>query len=122
MFLKLNNMKIFFFVLCMLISVSVSADSPEILDAKAELQSSQRYNIAVTLRHPDTGWEHYADEWVVEVDGEIIAIRTLHHPHVDEQPFTRSLRDVNIPNDAKSVNIYAKCNQNDRSKGFVLHR
>jgi hypothetical protein len=27
----------------------------------------------------------------------VLATRTLLHPHVDEQPFTRSLRNVKIP-------------------------
>lgn len=45
----------------------------------------------VTLRHADTGWEHYADAWrVVDGQGRVLAQRTLAHPHVTEQPFTRS--------------------------------
>ena len=35
--------------------------------------------------------------------GEIIATRTLHHPHVDEQPFSRSLSGVKIPDAVKQV-------------------
>ena len=34
---------------------------------------------------------------------EIIATRTLHHPHVDEQPFTRSLSGVKIPEDVEQI-------------------
>ena len=45
----------------------------------------------VTVRHADTGWEHYADGWdVVGPDGTVLGTRVLAHPHVDEQPFTRS--------------------------------
>ena len=42
--------------------------------------------------HPDTGWDDYADGWrVLDMDGNELGMRVLHHPHVDEQPFTRSL-------------------------------
>lgn len=56
------------------------------------------WDIETTLRHDDRGWNHYADAWrVVTADGHVLGTRTLYHPHVDEQPFTRSLRDVVIP-------------------------
>jgi len=45
----------------------------------------------VTLSHADTGWEDYADGWRVELeDGTVLGTRVLGHPHVNEQPFTRS--------------------------------
>ena len=108
-------------LICILaFSKTTLAGSPIIEKAETRLKTNQLYDVIVTLKHADTGWDHYADEWVVEVDGEIIATRTLHHPHVDEQPFTRSLRNVNIPRDAKSVKIYAKCNKEHRSQAYVL--
>jgi len=52
----------------------------------------------VTLEHPDTGWNHYADGWrIVDSKGNVLGNRTLYHPHVNEQPFTRSLSSVKIP-------------------------
>ncbi len=64
------------------------------------------YAFSVTLRHADTGWDHYADRWeVLTLDGEILATRTLFHPHVDEQPFTRSLGGVKVPPGTKKVRI-----------------
>lgn len=73
------------------------AGAPVILDASA-VRSGATYTISVTLRHGDTGWEHYADGWSVRLpDGTELGYRTLVHPHVDEQPFTRSLGGVNIP-------------------------
>ena len=55
------------------------------------------FDFAVTVRHDDSGWDHYANRWeVVGPDGRVIATRTLFHPHVDEQPFTRHLRGVAI--------------------------
>ena len=66
------------------------------------------YTFNVTVRHADEGWEHYANRWdVVAPDGTVLGTRVLLHPHVDEQPFTRSLRGVEIPEGVKSVVIRA---------------
>lgn len=63
------------------------------------------YYFEVTLRHADTGWEHYADWWRVRTqDGKEIARRVLYHPHVNEQPFTRALDSaVKIPDGIDAV-------------------
>ncbi|MFV1992957.1 MAG: hypothetical protein ACC635_03565 [Acidiferrobacterales bacterium] len=56
------------------------------------------WTVDTTLQHQDTGWQHYADAWrVVDGKGNILGTRTLFHPHVDEQPFTRSLSNIKIP-------------------------
>ena len=57
-----------------------------------------RFDIDVTLRHADAGWDHYADRWeVLAPDGAVLGTRVLAHPHVQEQPFTRSLSSLHIP-------------------------
>ncbi len=69
----------------------------------------------VTVEHPDTGWEDYADGWdVVTPEGEVLKpdpesefTRTLLHPHVDEQPFTRSQSGIVIPEDVTEVRVRA---------------
>ena len=66
------------------------------------------WEIQVTLKHTDTGWQHYADAWrIVDEKGSVLGTRTLHHPHVDEQPFTRSLSGVAIPNGVTVVFVEA---------------
>ena len=66
------------------------------------------YTFHVSVRHDDTGWDHYADRWeVVAPDGTVIATRTLHHPHVNEQPFRRSLSGVRVPAGVRSVTVRA---------------
>lgn len=66
------------------------------------------YSFSVTVRHGDTGWDHYADKWdVLAPDGTVLGTRTLYHPHVDEQPFTRSLRGVSVPDGVKTVTLRA---------------
>jgi hypothetical protein len=62
-----------------------------------EISGDGPYAFAVTVSSPDTGWDKYADEWRIESEsGEILGVRELTHPHVDEQPFTRSLRGVDV--------------------------
>ena len=62
-----------------------------------EISGDGPYTFAVTVSSPDTGWDKYADEWRIESEaGDVLGIRELAHPHVDEQPFTRSLNGVEI--------------------------
>jgi hypothetical protein len=69
----------------------------------------------VTVRHPDTGWEDYADGWdVVTPGGQVLKpdpgspfTRELLHPHVDEQPFTRSQSNIEIPEGVTQVRVRA---------------
>lgn len=85
------------------------AEAPEITAATA-VQNSAGWQFSVTLRHPDSGWDHYADGWqVLAPDGQVLGIRPLAHPHETEQPFTRSLGGVAVPADLGYVLIQARC-------------
>ncbi len=65
----------------------------------------------VTVLHDDEGWDHYADKWdVIGPDGTVLATRVLLHPHETEQPFTRSLGGVEIPDGVTEVEIRAHDN------------
>jgi len=62
----------------------------------------------VTVAHEDTGWDHYADGWyILAPDGTELGYRELLHPHVNEQPFTRSLSGVVIPEGMTEVQVRA---------------
>jgi len=76
----------------------VQANEVEVVDVEIQAAGDGRYRFDVTLRHEDSGWDHYANRWeVLTPEGTVLATRVLYHPHVDEQPFTRSLSDVEIP-------------------------
>jgi len=86
------------------------ADPAEIVAATARATGAG-WQFDVTIAHGDTGWEDYADGWRVELaDGTILGTRVLVHPHVEEQPFTRSLREVSIPDGVETVYIRAATN------------
>ena len=88
-------------------SFASEVDVIDVVIAKSG-NSERQYRFSVTLKHADSGWEHYADKWeVIGPDGEILGIRKLAHPHENEQPFTRSLRGVKISEDILEVTIRA---------------
>ena len=82
---------------------------PPRIEATEAARSGATWRFAVTLSHGDTGWEDYADGWRVEAeDGTILGTRVLHHPHVNEQPFTRALSGVALPEGTGTVYIRAR--------------
>ncbi|MCB9158621.1 MAG: hypothetical protein H6644_01985 [Caldilineaceae bacterium] len=82
--------------------------APEIRFVRARLSGDDLWSFDVTLAYPDTGWNDYADGWHVATPaGEILGTRVLLHPHVNEQPFTRSLGNVVIPADVDTVVVRA---------------
>lgn len=93
----------------LIISSTANANEVEITDVKIHQSSDKTWTFAVTLKHADEGWDHYANEWqVIAPDNKILATRTLYHPHVDEQPFTRNTSGVKIPDNMESVRVIAK--------------
>jgi hypothetical protein len=73
------------------------------------------FRFDVTIASADTGWDKYADAWEVRAEnGEVLGTRVLAHPHVDEQPFTRSLAGVDVPQGTQRVEIAAR----DSVEGF----
>ena len=89
---------------------ALAAGDAEVVDARAT-QSGGTWRFDVAVRHPDTGWDHYADKWeVMAPDGTVLGTRVLLHPHETEQPFTRSLSGVEIPDDVEEVLIRAHDN------------
>lgn len=94
---------------------------PALAHAEAPVIEAARLDgstVHVTLTHPDTGWDHYADGWeVTEADGTPVGLRELAHPHVNEQPFTRSLALETVPNGPLFVR--ARCNVDGWGEGQV---
>jgi hypothetical protein len=86
------------------------AGEADVTEAEAIRTGPAVYRFSVTVLHQDQGWNHYADRWeVLAPDGRILATRTLYHPHVEEQPFTRSIDGVKIPAAVLQVEIRAHC-------------
>ena len=86
----------------------IHAGEADVVKVDTKKAGNSIYHFNVTVSHADTGWDHYANKWdVVGAGGTVYGTRILHHPHVDEQPFTRSLSGVVIPARVKTVTVRA---------------
>lgn len=94
--------------LLLMVASSLRANEASIVEATINAAGNDnKFRIDVTIAHADEGWNHYANRWdVLDEDGELLGSRVLHHPHVNEQPFTRSL-SLTIPPGVKTVTIIA---------------
>ena len=82
--------------------------------AAAAVAVGEGVRFDVTVASADEGWEKYADLWEVRaLDGTVLGERVLAHPHVDEQPFTRSAV-IEVPGDVDRVEVLAR----DSVEGF----
>mgnify|MGYP000025295265 CR=1 FL=1 len=109
-------MKILLSGLLMIISINVMASDVAIIFAKFSRNVDGSWNVAATLKHADSGWNHYANEWrIVDGKGHVIGKRVLAHPHVEEQPFTRRLYSLKIPVGVADIFVEASDSVNGRS-------
>lgn len=105
----------------LMLSICNVASAGEVTIVAAEFtdKGDSHWSVSVTLKHDDTGWDHYADDWrVVDEEGNVLGDRVLHHPHENEQPFTRSLSRVKVPEGVKKVFIEA----HDKLHGWTEKR
>ena len=106
-------------LLALVAATPALSDMPAVREATAE-KAGMLWNIHVTLYHPDTGWDHHADGWeVLDAAGNRLGYRELLHPHVDEQPFTRSLSGVSVPDGTRAVFIRPHCSRDGWSDETV---
>lgn len=95
-------------MLFMLGALSLYANEADVLKVIVNCDASKNCRFDVTIKHNDTGWKDYANKFkIIAPDGEILGTRVLFHPHVNEQPFTRSISNVKIPKGVKSVKVKA---------------
>lgn len=80
----------------------------DVVKVVVSAETAGTYRFDVTVRSADTGWDKYADRWEVrDESGKVLGERVLAHPHVDEQPFTRSQSGIEIPAGLKTVTVIA---------------
>jgi hypothetical protein len=97
-----------FFICLSLMYTSAFAGEADIIKVEIRQIGGDTYEFDVTVRHADEGWEHFANKWeVTAADGTVLGTRILAHPHVEEQPFSRSLSGVKIPENIAEVTVRA---------------
>jgi hypothetical protein len=97
------------------VSESGSEANADVTFVRAVEAADGTWTFSVTVSHPDTGWEDYADGWdVLTPDGTVLKpdpdspfTRLLLHPHETEQPFTRSQSGIAIPAGVSEVRVRA---------------
>ncbi len=100
----------------LLLVIPLPAYAADVVAVTVTTSSNGGYYFEVTVRSDETGWDKYADRWeVLAPDGTVLGTRVLHHPHVEEQPFTRGLRGVTVPDHIEEVIVRA----HDSVEGFV---
>lgn len=107
-FIRLAVQRGFFAAMLLTISFgNTFAGEVDVVDVTIEALGDGKFRISATLAHDDTGWDHYADRWdVLDESGQVIGVRELAHPHVNEQPFTRSV-SISIPASVKTITVRA---------------
>ena len=87
---------------------AAQAGEADVIGAVAHRTAKGVYDLDVTVRSRDTGWDRYADRIeVLGPDGAVLATRVLDHPHETEQPFTRDVPQVQVPSGIDTVTIRA---------------
>lgn len=97
------------FLLALILATGpVLADAP-VIEKITATDTAGSWRFDVTLSHGDTGWDDYADGWrVLDMQGNELGLRVLLHPHVNEQPFTRSQSGITIPTGQTQVQVQAR--------------
>lgn len=102
----MRNHSTYYLLLLLAAGSFAYAGEADVVDVEVRKRGSNLYDFSVTVKHQDSGWDHYANRWeVLDDKGAILGTRTLHHPHVNEQPFTRVLSGLVIPAEIKTVII-----------------
>ena len=96
-------------IVTLFFTAGINAGQALVEKVVAECNYNRVCKFDVTISHADEGWEHYANGWQIFTPaGELLGRRVLAHPHVNEQPFTRSIRNIKIPATVDTVVFIAQ--------------
>lgn len=95
-------------------SVKTVGDA-DVTNVFAREEGDGTWTFHVTVEHKDVNWYDYADGWdIVLPDGTVLKpdpfgqyTRHVRHPHVTEQPFTRTQKELEIPEGVDRVRVRA---------------
>lgn len=81
---------------------------PDVVEAEVYGEGGS-YGFSVTLSSPYDSADRYADAWrVIGDDGMVYGVREMLHDHAGEQPFTRRLEGLEIPESVETVIIQGR--------------
>ena len=74
------------------------AGAADVIAATARQAADGTWSFEVTMRCDDSGTAYFCDRFeVLTPTARVVGVRRLLHDHTDEQPFTRDLQGVNVP-------------------------
>ena len=80
----------------------------DVIGVRVRRNSDGSYRFDVTIRSRDSGWDSVADAFeILSTSANILGRRILAHPHKTEQPFTRELDGIAIPDGVDTVTVRA---------------
>ena len=78
---------------------------PDVVAAELE-PDGDAWRLSATLSSPYDTPERYADAFrALDEDGAVLGVRELAHDHANEQPFTRSLTGLEIPDEVIRITV-----------------
>lgn len=78
---------------------------PDVIEAELE-PSGDAWRLDATVSSPYDTPERYADAFrALDGNGVVLGVRELAHDHANEQPFTRSLTGLEIPDDVERITV-----------------
>ncbi len=81
---------------------------PDVLSAELGA-TGETWRLSATLSSPYDTPERYADAFrALAEDGTPLGVRELAHDHANEQPFTRSLAGLLIPDDVERITVQGR--------------
>lgn len=109
-----------FFALTVVSGTAIPAEFPaqkypDVIAVKVQARGVDTFDFDITVSSPYDTPQRYADAFrAMGKDGKVFGERKLLHDHAGEQPFTRDLYGVRIPQGVRVVVIQAR----DRKYGY----
>ena len=102
--------------------VVAAAPDADITNVYARQEKNGTWTFHVSVRHPDRSYDDFADGWdLVTGAGQVLKVESHHRftkvvrrPHLKEQPFTRTVKGVVIPESVEKLKVRA----HDSRAGF----
>lgn len=93
---------------------------PDVLSAELT-PAGDGWTLSATISSPYDSRERYADAFrALAPDGTELGVRVLTHDHANEQPFTRSLTGLMIPDDVGRITVQARDLENGWGGGTAV--
>ncbi len=99
---------------------AVADQFPDVVDARLEA-TGDTWTLHATISSPYDSASRYADGFRAKsLDGKELDVRSLAHPHPNEQPFTRTLPELVIPTSVTKIEVEARDSVNGWGGASVI--